>query len=69
MPNINFKPIFPSPFGYVNFGNDNRELNKRLIEDIETEMMQSECKDRIFKKNDRSWQSYAKMETRYTSFE
>ena len=69
MPNINFKPIFPSPFGYVNFGNDNRELNKRLIEDIETEMMQSEGKDRTFKKNDRSWQSYPKMETRYTSFE
>ena len=69
MPDINFKPIFPSPFGYVNFGNDNRELNKRLIEDIETEMMQSEGKDRTFKKNDRSWQSYPKMETRYTSFE
>jgi len=69
MPNINFRPIFPSPFGYVNFGNENRSLNKRLIEDIETEMMQSEGKDRTFKKNDRSWQSYPKMETRYSSFE
>ena len=38
MPDVHFKPIFPSPLGYVNFGNANRDLNKRLIQDIETEI-------------------------------
>ena len=33
---IAFKSLFPSPFGYVNFGESNRELNKELVEDIET---------------------------------
>ena len=28
---VAFKPIFPSPFGYCNFGEENRELNKQLI--------------------------------------
>ena len=32
---IAFKSLFPSPFGYVNFGESNRELNKQLVEDIE----------------------------------
>ena len=44
MSDIKFRPIFPSPLGYVNFGEANRDLNRRLIEDIETEMMQSEGK-------------------------
>ena len=57
MTNINFKPIFPSPLGYVNFGEANRDLNKRLIEDIENEMSESEGKKRTFKKNKMSWQS------------
>ena len=69
MTNINFRPIFPSPLGYVNFGEANRDLNKRLIEDIETEMMQSEGKKRTFKKNNMSWQSFQKMERKYSSFE
>ena len=69
MTNINFRPIFPSPLGYVNFGEANRDLNKRLIEDIETEMMQSEGKKRTFKKNEMSWQSFPKMERKYSSFE
>ena len=69
MTNINFRPIFPSPLGYVNFGEANRDLNKRLIEDIETEMMQSEGKKRTFKKNNMSWQSFPKMERKYSSFE
>ena len=30
MKQINFKPIFPSPLGYVNFGNANKELNKKV---------------------------------------
>ena len=69
MSDIKFRPIFPSPLGYVNFGEGNRDLNKRLIEDIETEMMQSEGKNRTFKKNQMSWQSHPKMENRYSSFE
>ncbi len=69
MTNINFRPIFPSPLGYVNFGEANRDLNKRLIEDIETEMMQSEGKKRTFKKNEMSWQSLPGQERLYSSFE
>ena len=69
MTSINFKPIFPSPLGYVNFGEANRDLNKRLIEDIETEMSESEGKTKTFRKNDMSWQSFPKMERKYSSFE
>ena len=69
MTNINFKPIFPSPLGYVNFGEANRDLNKRLIEDIETEMSESEGKQKTFRKNDMSWQSFPRMERKYSSFE
>ena len=35
MTDIKFRPIFPSPMGYCNFGNANKKLNKHLIEDIE----------------------------------
>ena len=69
MTNINFRPIFPSPLGYVNFGEANRDLNKRLIEDIETEMSESEGKTKTFRKNDMSWQSFPRMERKYSSFE
>ena len=69
MTNINFRPIFPSPLGYVNFGEGNRDLNKRLIEDIETEMSESEGKTKTFRKNDMSWQSFTRMERKYSSFE
>ena len=31
MTQINFKPIFPSPLGYVNFGNANKDLNKQTV--------------------------------------
>ena len=69
MTNINFRPIFPSPLGYVNFGEANRDLNKRLIEDIQSEMLESEGKIRTFKKNNMSWQSFPRMEGKYSSFE
>ena len=69
MTNINFRPIFPSPLGYVNFGEGNRDLNKRLIEDIETEMCESEGKTKTFRKNNMSWQSHSRMERKYSSFE
>ena len=34
MTQINFKPIFPSPLGYVNFGNANKDLNEDNFEHI-----------------------------------
>ena len=58
MTQIHFKPIFPSPLGYVNFGNANKDLNKQLIKDIETERKEhSDGKSATFKKNNASWQS------------
>ena len=38
MTEIKFKPIFPSPLGFANFGNSNKQLNKDLIDDIEDHM-------------------------------
>ena len=43
---IAFKSLFPSPFGYANFGESNRELNKELIEDIETQRSKFESGER-----------------------
>ena len=48
---INFKPVFPSPLGFANFGESNRELNKKLIRDIEHNMSVTEGKTKTFKKN------------------
>ena len=66
---INFKPVFPSPLGFANFGESNRELNKRLIRDIDHNRSVTEGKQRTFKKNQCSWQSYSGMELHYDSFE
>ena len=66
---IAFKSLFPSPFGYANFGESNRELNKELIEDIETQRSKFESGERTFRGNDNSWQSEGGLERRYTSFE
>ena len=66
---IAFKSLFPSPFGYVNFGESNRELNKQLVEDIETHRGKYDSEERTFRGNDNSWQSEGELEKRYTSFE
>ena len=66
---IAFKSLFPSPFGYANFGESNRELNKQLIEDIETHRSKFESGERTFSGNNNSWQSEGGLERRYTSFE
>ena len=66
---IAFKSLFPSPFGYANFGESNRELNKQLIEDIETHRGKYDSEERTFRGNDNSWQSEGELEKRYTSFE
>ena len=66
---VAFKPLFASPFGYANFGTENSELNKQLINDIETERELDTGKDRTFKYYDASWQSFSIMESKYESFE
>ena len=49
MTQVNFKPIFPSPLGYVNFGNSNKDLNKQLIKDMEKERKEDIGKNATFK--------------------
>ena len=66
---IAFKSIFPSPFGYAYFGESNRELNKQLIEDIETHRSKYDSEERTFRGNDNSWQSETGLEKIYSSFE
>jgi len=66
---IAFKSLFPSPFGYVNFGESNRELNKELIEDIETHRGKYDSEEATFRSNNNSWQSETQLENRYSSFE
>ena len=66
---VAFKPIFASPFGYSNFGEENRELNQQLIKDINYDRSVDTGKERSFKHNDSSWQSFPTMETKYDSFE
>ena len=46
---VAFKPIFPSPFGYCNFGEENRELNQQLIKDIDYDRSVGTGKQRSFK--------------------
>ena len=66
---IAFKSLFPSPFGYVNFGESNRELNKQLIEDIETHRGRYDSEERTFRGNNNSWKSEGQLEKMYSSFE
>ena len=67
--NINFRPIFPTPMGYANFGEQARELNKQLVKDIDDSMSKHTGKDRTFRKNNSGWQSPNSMEDMYESFE
>ena len=64
-----FKPLWPIPFGYTNFGEGLRNLNKQLIADIETEKENNPTKKRTFAKNNSGWQSELRMEKKYKSFE
>ena len=66
---INFRPIFPTPMGYANFGNEAKDLNKQLVKDIDDCMSKHTGKDRTFRKNDSGWQSPNSMEDMYESFE
>ena len=66
---IAFKSLFPSPLGYVNFGESNRELNKQLVEDIEIHRGKYDSEERTFRGNNNSWQSEGQLERRYTKKE
>ena len=63
-----FLPLFACPFGYNNFGESARELNKKLIEDIEKEKNKSKGKFKTFSKNQCGWQSENGLELKYESF-
>ena len=66
---VNFRPIFPTPMGYANFGEQARELNKQLVKDIDDCMSKHTGKDRTFRKNNSGWQSNPYLEDMYESFE
>ena len=51
-----------------NFGDSNKELNQRLIRDIDHEMSISKSVERSFAHNECAWASDTKMNKRYDSF-
>ena len=65
----NYTPLWPTPFGWANLGEDYRELNKRLVDDMETERaLDDSGKGGTFRNNELGWQSKNGMEKRYRSF-
>lgn len=64
---VEFYPIFSSPFGWSNFGEQARELNKILVSDIQKEMKKPPVRNRSF--NNLTWQSPLGLEKEYDSFE
>jgi len=71
MVEINFRSLFPTPFGFVNFGEDARELNQMIVKNIDEEMSeyQPETEERTFTKNECGWQSKFGLENHYESFQ
>lgn len=63
-----FRPVFPSPFAILHYGEKHRELNKRLILDIDHALENENIKYRTFSKNSCSSQTKSNMEEHYTSF-
>lgn len=68
-PQLDLMSIFPSPLGIVNFGEISRELNKKLVNDIDIEMSKNKTENRSFLDNGCSWQSKLGQEGKYKSFE
>ncbi len=64
-----FAPLFANAFGFNNFGESSRELNKQLVEDIEKERSESEGRNNTFRKNPCGWQSVTGIESKYESFQ
>tara|TARA_Y100001973_G_C5207722_1_gene342867 strand:+ start:1124 stop:1819 length:696 start_codon:yes stop_codon:yes gene_type:complete len=70
MVDIHFRALFPSPFGFVNFGEEARELNKIIVKNIDEELVkfQPNTAPRTFTRTDCAWQSNLGMELLYDSF-
>ena len=53
MVDLNFRPLFSSPFVFANFGEAAKSLNKRLVKDIDVEIAdyQGETEERSFALN------------------
>ena len=70
MVDINFRALFPTPFGFVNFGEEARDLNAMLVKNIDEELVryQPSTALRTFANNTCGWQSELGMETLYESF-
>jgi len=70
----NYTPLWPTPFGWANLGEDFRELNTKLVNDIETERSfereqgNQTGKGGTFTNNKLGWQSKNNMEQKYESF-
>ncbi len=62
------KSLFGIDFHSKNFGDSHQELNKRLIQDIDTDMSFNKSLERSFAKNNCSWQSAENLNKRYDSF-
>ena len=54
MVDIHFRALFPTPFGFVNFGEEARELNAMLVKNIDEELVryQPDTAERTFAKNE-----------------
>ena len=68
-PELNLFSIFPTPIGVINYGDANRRLNRRLVDDIEKEMSTEKSEGRTFSGGkDCCWQSKLGLEEKYDSF-
>ena len=69
VPILNTFPLFSTPIGVVNFGEQARGLNKKLIQEMELEKNNNINCERTFSGNDSSWQSALEMEKKYEGFQ
>ena len=60
--------LFPTPVAIINFGEQARELNTRLVEDIDDAKENNLSEERTFSNNSAGWQSSAGLEKHYHSF-
>jgi hypothetical protein len=65
---LNIAPIFATPISYINFGEQSRKLNERLVDELEIERLNNKNKERTFSGNDASWQSQLGLEKKYEGF-
>ena len=70
MVDLNFRPLFSSPFVFANFGEAAKSLNKRLVKDIDVEIAdyQGVTEERSFALNTCGWQSKSGLENSHSSF-